>query len=151
MFYLLKHLMLLILVIFKLKYNNLIYNEILVLYASYVCLLHSRFIENHLIWILEDGPIVFEVVLSQWTRLLQTKEEVEGHCLGGYGGLTRHPEYLKWYEVPITFNLNNHPDFIPKTGQYPLIVSPIVKYVKLNQVLVYGGSSLNIMFLKTFN
>jgi hypothetical protein len=49
----------------KLKCNNLIFNEILVLYASYVCLLHSRFIENHQIWILENGPLISKVVLSQ--------------------------------------------------------------------------------------
>jgi hypothetical protein len=65
MFYLLKHLLLLNLVIFKLKCNNLIFNEILSLYASYVCLLYSRFIENHPIWILEDGRLISEVVLSQ--------------------------------------------------------------------------------------
>jgi hypothetical protein len=38
MFYLLKHLLLLILVIFNLKCNNLIFNEIIILNASYVCL-----------------------------------------------------------------------------------------------------------------
>jgi hypothetical protein len=38
MFYLLKNLLLLILVILKLKCNNLIFNEIMVLNASYVCL-----------------------------------------------------------------------------------------------------------------
>jgi hypothetical protein len=64
MFYLLNHLLLLNLIIFKLKCNNLIFNEIIVLNASYVCLLHSRFIEDHPIWILEDGPLIFEVVLS---------------------------------------------------------------------------------------
>jgi hypothetical protein len=64
MFYLLKHLLLLNLVIFKLKCNNLIVNEIMVFNASYVCLLHSRFIENQPIWILEDRPLIFEVVLS---------------------------------------------------------------------------------------
>jgi hypothetical protein len=64
MFYLLKHLLLLNLVIFKLKCNNLIFNEILVLYASYVCLMHSCFIENHPNWNLEDGPLISEVVLS---------------------------------------------------------------------------------------
>jgi hypothetical protein len=26
--------------------------------------MHSRFIENHLIWILEDGPLISEGVLS---------------------------------------------------------------------------------------
>jgi hypothetical protein len=61
------------------------------------------------------------------------------------------PEYLKWSEVHITFDRSDHSDFIPKSGTYPLIVSPIVKGVKLNQVLIYGGSSLNIMFLKIFN
>jgi hypothetical protein len=38
MFYLLKQLLLLILAIFKLKCNKLIFNEIMVLNASYVCL-----------------------------------------------------------------------------------------------------------------
>jgi hypothetical protein len=32
--------------------------------------MHSRFIENHLIWILEDGPLISEVVLSQQSRNL---------------------------------------------------------------------------------
>jgi hypothetical protein len=62
----LKHLLLLNLVIFKLKCNNLIFNEILVLNASYACLLHSHFVENHSIWILEDRPLIFEVVLLQY-------------------------------------------------------------------------------------
>jgi hypothetical protein len=61
------------------------------------------------------------------------------------------PEYLKWSEVPITFDHSDHPDFVPKPGWYPLIVSPIVKVVKLNCVLVNGGSSLSILFLKTFD
>jgi hypothetical protein len=62
---LLKHLLLFNLVIFKLKCNNLIFNEIMVLNASYACLLYSRFVEDHPIWILEDGPLISEVVLSQ--------------------------------------------------------------------------------------
>jgi hypothetical protein len=61
------------------------------------------------------------------------------------------PEYLKWYEVPIAIDRSDHPDFIPKLVRYPLIVSLIVKDVKLNRVLVDGGSSLNIVFLKTFD
>jgi hypothetical protein len=65
MLYLFKHILLLNLVIFKLKCNNLTFNEMLSLYASYVCLLHSRFIEGLPIWILEDGPLISEVVLSQ--------------------------------------------------------------------------------------
>jgi hypothetical protein len=41
------------------------------------------------------------------------------------------PEYLKWSEVPITFD-RSHPDFVLKLGRYPLLVYPIVKDVKLN-------------------
>jgi hypothetical protein len=61
------------------------------------------------------------------------------------------PEYLKRYEVPITFDCSDHLNFIPKSRWYPLIVCPIVKDVKLNRVLIDGGSSLNILFLKTFD
>jgi hypothetical protein len=65
MLYLLKHILLLILLIFKLKCNNLFFNEIMILNASYMCLLYSRFVENHPIRILEDGPLISEAVLSQ--------------------------------------------------------------------------------------
>jgi hypothetical protein len=61
------------------------------------------------------------------------------------------PEYFKWSKVPITFDHSDHPDFVPKPGQYPLIVCPIIKDVKLNRVLINGGSSLNILFLKSFD
>jgi hypothetical protein len=61
------------------------------------------------------------------------------------------PEYLKWSEVPITFDRSDHPDFVPKPGRYPLIVSPIIKDIKLNRVLVHGGSSLNILFMMSFD
>jgi hypothetical protein len=60
-------------------------------------------------------------------------------------------EYLRWSEVSITFDHGDHLDFIPKLGPYPLVVYPIVKDVKLNRVLVDGGSSLNLIFLKTFD
>jgi hypothetical protein len=56
------------------------------------------------------------------------------------------PEYLRWSEVPITFDRSDHPDVIPKPWLYPLIVCPIVKDVKLNRVLVDGGNSLNLLF-----
>jgi hypothetical protein len=61
------------------------------------------------------------------------------------------PKYLKWSEVSITFDRGDHPDFIPKPGWYPLVVCPIVKDVKLNRVLVDGGNSRNLLFLKTFD
>jgi hypothetical protein len=61
------------------------------------------------------------------------------------------PEYLRWSEVPTTFDRNDHLDFVSKPGWYPLIVSPIVKDVKLNHVLINGGNSLNILFLRRFD
>jgi hypothetical protein len=42
------------------------------------------------------------------------------------------PEYLKWSEVSITLDRSDHLNFVPKPGRYPLIVSPIVKDIKLN-------------------
>jgi hypothetical protein len=60
-------------------------------------------------------------------------------------------KYLRWSKVPITFDCGDHPDFIPKLGWYPLVVCPILKDVKLNPVLVDGGSSLNILFMKIFD
>jgi hypothetical protein len=65
MFYLLKQLLLLNLIIFILKCNNLIFNEIVVLNVSFVCLLYSLFIEDYPIYILVDGPLISEVLLSQ--------------------------------------------------------------------------------------
>jgi hypothetical protein len=76
MFYLLKYHLLLILVIFKLKCNNLIFNKIIVLNALYVYLLHSRFVENHPIGILKDGPLISEVVLSQLVMLSHAVKSV---------------------------------------------------------------------------
>jgi hypothetical protein len=61
------------------------------------------------------------------------------------------PEYLRWPMVPIIIDCGDHPDLIPKPGWYPLVVCPIVKDIKLNRVLIYGGNSLNLLFLKTFD
>jgi hypothetical protein len=69
----LKHILLLILVICKLNCNNLIFNEIMILNASCVCVcMHSLFIENHPIHILEDGLLISEVVLLQYMFLIVT-------------------------------------------------------------------------------
>jgi hypothetical protein len=34
------------------------------------------------------------------------------------------PSYLKWSEVPITFDRNDHPDTVPQAESYPLVVAP---------------------------
>jgi hypothetical protein len=84
MLFLLKNLFYFNIVILKLKCNNLIFNKIMVLNASYLCFLRSRFVKNHLIWVLEDGPLIFELVLSQSDP---PRQGVSG------GSPSRHLEY----------------------------------------------------------
>jgi hypothetical protein len=65
MFYILKNLLFLILVIFKLKCNNSIFNETMLLMLRMCVGMHSHFVENQPIRILKDGPLISEVILSQ--------------------------------------------------------------------------------------
>jgi hypothetical protein len=53
------------------------------------------------------------------------KEEAKAHFREVFTVSPATPEYLKWSEVPFTFDRSNYPDFVPKLDQYPLIVSPI--------------------------
>ena len=61
------------------------------------------------------------------------------------------PKYLKWSELPITFNRLGHLESVPHPGGYPLVLDSIVWTVKLNRVLIDGGSGLNILFTKTLD
>src|SRR5438105_13882990 len=61
------------------------------------------------------------------------------------------PKYLKWSELPITFDRSDHPENIPHPRRYPLVLDPIVRTVKLNMILIDGGSGLNILFIKTLD
>jgi hypothetical protein len=142
--------------------------------------MHSRFVENHPIWILEDGLLFLRWFCHKhktrdYDRLQGFTDEVLKTAKGGdqekkpkepkgdfpeaqkevnyiYGGPDSYesrrkqkrtdrelmavspatPEYLKWSVVTITFDRSDHPDFVPKPMQYPLIFSFIVKDIKLN-------------------
>jgi hypothetical protein len=59
------------------------------------------------------------------------------------------PAYLDWSDKPITFNRDDHPDFVSSPGRYPLVVDPIIDNVRLSKVLMDGGSSLNIIYTET--
>jgi hypothetical protein len=59
-------------------------------------------------------------------------------------------EYLCWSESPNNFDQTDHPDSIPKPGRAPLIVDPLVGTTRLSNALMDGGSSLNFMYLDTF-
>jgi hypothetical protein len=61
------------------------------------------------------------------------------------------PLFLDWFEMAITFDRDDHPDYIPNPGVYPLIVDPIIANTHLTKVLMDGGSSLNIIYAQTLD
>jgi hypothetical protein len=61
------------------------------------------------------------------------------------------PLFLDWSEVAITFDRDDHLDYIPNPRVYPLVVDPIIANTRLTKVLMDGGSSLNIIYAQTLN
>nr|AAP03401.1 putative GAG-POL precursor [Oryza sativa Japonica Group] len=61
------------------------------------------------------------------------------------------PQYLRWSEIAIKFDRSDHPDRVVHPGQYPLVLDPVVRNVKLRRTLIDGGSTLNILFAKTLD
>jgi hypothetical protein len=59
-------------------------------------------------------------------------------------------EYLRWSDSPITFDRTEHPDCVPKSGRFPLIVDPLVGTTQLTKALMDGSGGLNLMYLDTF-
>jgi hypothetical protein len=59
------------------------------------------------------------------------------------------PVYLDWSDKPITFDQGDHPDYVPSSGRYPLVVDPIIGNARLTKVLMDGGSNLNIIYAET--
>jgi hypothetical protein len=55
------------------------------------------------------------------------------------------PSYLKWSEVPITFDREDHPDHVLQPGSYPLVVAPLLKSKRVHKVLMDGGSGINVL------
>jgi hypothetical protein len=53
--------------------------------------------------------------------------------------------------VAITFDRDDHPDYVPNLGVYPLVVDPIIANTRLAKVLMDGGSSLNIIYAQTLD
>ena len=46
------------------------------------------------------------------------------------------PSYLDWSEDTISFGREDHPDYIPNPGQYPLVVDPIIGNTRFSKVLM---------------
>jgi hypothetical protein len=61
------------------------------------------------------------------------------------------PLFLDWFEVAITFDRDDHPYYIPNPRVYPLVVDPIIANTRLTKVLMYRGSSVNIIYAQTLD
>jgi hypothetical protein len=59
--------------------------------------------------------------------------------------------YLKWLEVPITFDREDHPDHMPQPGSYPLVVAPLFKSKRVHKVMMDGGSGINVLYASTLD
>jgi hypothetical protein len=61
------------------------------------------------------------------------------------------PRFLDWSVVAITFDRDDHPDYVPNPGVYPLVVDPVIANTCLTKVLMDSGSSLNIIYAQTLD
>ena len=58
------------------------------------------------------------------------------------------PKPLEWSGQIITIDPMHHPSNVARVGTLPLIVSPIIHNLRVTKMLVYGGSSLNLLTTK---
>jgi hypothetical protein len=61
------------------------------------------------------------------------------------------PSYLKWSETATTYDQADHPNHIPQSGTYPLVVALLFGTKQVHKVLMDGGSSLNIVYMSTLD
>jgi hypothetical protein len=59
------------------------------------------------------------------------------------------PRPLRWSEVPISFSRADQWTSFSEPGKFPLVLDPVVAEVKITQVLIDGGSGLNLIFAST--
>jgi hypothetical protein len=52
------------------------------------------------------------------------------------------PSFLDWSEGAITFSREDHPNRIPNSGQYLLVVNPVIGNTRFSKVLMDDDSSL---------
>ena len=59
------------------------------------------------------------------------------------------PKFNPWSACPITFDHRDHPTSIRHGGLAALVLDPIIDGYHLTQVLMDGGSSLNLIYQDT--
>ena len=57
--------------------------------------------------------------------------------------------YLRWSQTAITFDQSDHPARVATPGRQALVVDPVVGGTRLTNVLMDGGSGLNILYAET--
>ena len=62
---------------------------------------------------------------------------------------TINPKFNPWSSCPITFDRRDHPTSIRHSGSAALVLDPIIDGFHLTQVLMDGGSSLNLLYQDT--
>ena len=60
------------------------------------------------------------------------------------------PRYLRWSEQPIVWSREDHPPRVDNPGHLALVVAPQVVGYKFTNILMDGGSSINILYYETF-
>ena len=58
---------------------------------------------------------------------------------------------LKWSEVPIMFNLRDHPLNLYDGPLLPLVIKPYIRNYKVGRTLIDSGSALNLLFASTYD
>ena len=58
---------------------------------------------------------------------------------------------LKWSEVPILFDLRDHPLNLYDGPLFPLVIKPYIGNYKVEQTLIHSGSALNLLFANTYD
>lgn len=84
-------------------------------------------------------------------RSSRLEADVKGLEANGLRHRAMTPRFLRWSEVPITFDCKDHLTHLPRSGRYPLVVKPIVQETRLIWVLMDGGKGLNILYIETLD
>jgi hypothetical protein len=56
----------------------------------------------------------------------------------------------KWMETPIIINASNCPKNMAGAGQFSLLISPTITFIRLYHILVDCGAALNLISLVAF-
>jgi hypothetical protein len=91
------------------------------------------------------------LMIFGWMEAYAPKHQQKITCREVYAPEPATPAFLQWSELSITFDRSDHLDSVPHSGQYPLVIDPIISPKRLSKVLMDGGSGLNIIYVETLN